>query len=326
MGQFVVAIDLGGTKILAAVVDREGRVVARARRETPQAGPVAVAAAMDSAAREAMSFAGIALEEVLALGVGAPGPLDPERGIVFSPPNLKGWEEVPLADLMREYFPLPVVLENDANAAAAGEWWRGAGRGVDDLVYLTVGTGIGGGLILRGELYRGAEGLAGEIGHVNVLPDGPLCGCGARGCLEAVASGPAIARMARQAVEEGRGKKILDHAQGHLEAITARVVEEAARDGDEAAREIFWKAGTYIGIVVGSLINLLNPRRVVIGGGVARAGELLFGPLQDAARAHSFPRAFQLAEILPALLGDDAGVVGVAAVVLQRLSRRLSRS
>ncbi|MDR5704419.1 MAG: ROK family protein [Armatimonadota bacterium] len=324
MDRFILAIDLGGTKILAAVVDQEGRVLARARRQTPQLGPAAVVREMASTAREAMSAAGLRLQEIAALGVGAPGPLDPERGIVFSPPNLRGWEDVPLADLLKEHFPLPVVLENDANAAAAGEWWRGAGRGVDHLVYLTVGTGIGGGLILGGKVYRGAGGLAGEIGHINVLPEGPLCGCGARGCLEAVAAGPAIARMARQAVEEGRGRRILEHSQGRIEAITAQTVEEAAREGDEVAREIFWRAGTYIGIAVGSLINLLNPQRVVIGGGVARAGPLLFDPIQEAARAHSFPRAFQGVEILPALLGEDAGVVGVAAVAFQRLGRKLS--
>ncbi|MBI3975688.1 MAG: ROK family protein, partial [Armatimonadetes bacterium] len=260
----VVSIDIGGTKTLSAVVDAQGLVLARRRMVTPQEGPRRF---VEAAAREVaalLSATGLRREDLLGLGVGAPGPLDPATGVVFEPPNLEGWRDVPLGDFLEEATGIRAYVENDANAAALGEAWVGAGAGVRDLVYITVSTGIGGGLIFGGELYHGVSGTAGEIGHMTVEPDGPICTCGRRGHLENLASGTAIARMATEGVRTGRRTSM---ASLSPEEITAEAVARAAA-GDPFAQEIYARAGGYIGVAVASLVNVLNPEMVVFGGGV----------------------------------------------------------
>jgi glucokinase len=317
---YVVGVDLGGTKILTALVDLTGTVRARRRVLTPQAGPAAVVEAIAATVEGVLADAGLARTDCLGVGVGAPGPLDPRRGVVYEPANLPGWRDVPLAALLAEALGLPSHVENDANAAALGEWWVGAGRGIADLVYITVSTGIGGGIILGNRLLQGVSGTAGEIGHTVVDADGPLCGCGRRGHLEALASGRAIARMAAEAVASGRPTALA--AVGADPArLSAEVVAEAARHGDAVAREIYQRAGFYVGVGVANVLNLLNPRTVVIGGGVSKAGDLLLDPVRRTARQLAFDRPARDAEIVPAALGDDVGVVGAAAVVLERLGR-----
>lgn len=313
----VVGIDIGGTKTLSAVVDPAGRVLARHRIETPQTGPGAVVAALAAGAEAVVAAAGLRSEDLLGMGVGAPGPLDPATGVVFEPPNLEGWRNVPLAALLQDATSLRVFVENDANAAALGEAWVGAGAGVRDLIYITVSTGIGGGLILNGELYHGVSGTAGEIGHMTVEPDGPVCTCGRRGHLEAVASGQAIARMAQEAVRAGAPTRL--SALGPPEGLSAEAVARAAAEGDQLAGEIFARAGAYIGIAVASLVNVLNPAMVIFGGGVSKAGDLLFDPVRRVVRERAFERPAAAVRIVPAALGDDAGVIGAAAVVYRRL-------
>jgi glucokinase len=320
----VLAVDIGGTKILTAVVAADGRVLARHRLDTPPRGVEPVLAAVEAGARAALRGAGLALRDVTAAGVGAPGPLDPRAGIVFEPPNLPGWRNVPLADLLRGRLGLPVFVENDANAAAVGEWWVGAGRGAHDLIYLTVSTGIGGGIIIGDRLLQGASGTAGEVGHMTIDVDGPPCPCGrSTGCLEVLASGTAIARMAREALALPRPTALRGFAGGDPAAIEARHVAEAAQAGDAVAAEIFERAATYLGVGVANLLNLCNPQRIVIGGGVSKAGALLFEPVRRVATARAFERPGRDAQILPAALGDDVGVVGAAAVALQRSGRGL---
>ncbi|MDR7537326.1 MAG: ROK family protein [Armatimonadota bacterium] len=307
-------VDLGGTKILAAVVDETGRVGATARAATPQAGPPAVVEAIAATADRALAAAGVSRAAVRAAGVGAPGPADPATGVVFAPPNLQGWRDVPLAALVRERLGMPVAVENDANAAALGEHWVGAGRGVDDLLYITVGTGVGGGLILRGQLYTGVSGTAGEIGHMVLVPGGPRCACGRLGCLEAVASGSAIVREARAALAAGRPSMLAGAS-----ALDAREVARAAAEGDPLAREVFARAAGYLGLAAANLVNLLNPAMLIIGGGVARAGELLLGPVRRIVQAEAFERPAAAVQIVPAALGLHAGAVGAAAAARLRL-------
>jgi len=314
-GRAVVSIDVGGTKTLTAVVNEQGRVLARRRMETPQEGPERF---VEAAAREVAALlaeAGLRREDLLGLGAGAPGPLDPATGVVFEPPNLEGWRDVPLAALLAEAIGIPAFIENDANAAAVGEAWVGAGAGVSDLIYITVSTGIGGGLIFGGELYHGTSGTAGEIGHMTIEPDGPTCTCGRRGHLEILASGTAIGRMATEAVVAGRPSTLSALPRGE---ITAAAVAEAAAAGDVLAIEVYARAGGYIGVAAASLVNVLNPQMIVFGGGVSKAGELLLAPVRQAVRERAFERPAEAVRIVPVALGDDVGVVGVAAVVYRR--------
>ncbi|MER3456667.1 MAG: hypothetical protein C4304_07260 [candidate division GAL15 bacterium] len=301
-----VAVDLGGTWIRAAAVGSEGEVERVLRERTPQAGPEAVADAIAGLVREFGPPRGT-------VGVAVPGPLSVREGLVLEPPNLRGWREVPLRRMLQERLGCPVLLENDANAAAVGEWWRGAGQGAQHLVYLTVSTGVGGGLVLDGRLYRGATDTAGELGHVVVDPQGPPCSCGRRGHLEGLASGPAIARWAAEQIRAGCRSSLAGK-----EPLSARDVAVAAEEGDELAREAFRRAGTYLGLAVAGLVNLLNPEVVVVGGGVAQAGRWLFDPMLEAARSQAFDRPWRAVRVVPAALGDHAGLVGAAYLASER--------
>jgi glucokinase len=311
----LVGVDLGGTKILAALVDSDGRVLDRVRQSTPQTGPDDVVETIAGSIRTLLERHRLAASAIAGVGIGAPGPMDPNTGVVFEPPNLQGWRDVPLAEMVTARLGISTFVENDANAAALGEWWVGAGAGVNDLIYITVSTGIGGGLILSGRLYYGVSGTAGEIGHMVLEPHGPRCGCGRLGCLEALASGTAIAREGRMAVAGGRSTTLAAIAQ---QALTAEDVARAARDGDPVARDIFARAATYLGIGITNLVNLLNPAMVIIGGGVSRAGELLFAPIRRIVTQEAFERPGTAVRIVPSALGEDVGAIGAAAVVRQR--------
>jgi glucokinase len=303
----VVAVDLGGTWVRAGQVSPTGEVRASLRVATPQAGPQAVVDAIAGAVRELLGG-----RPPGRLGVAVPGPLSVREGVVFEPPNLHGWGEVPLRAMLQDRLGCRAVLENDANAAALGEWWRGAGRGSRHMVYVTVSTGVGGGIILDGALHRGASDVAGEVGHVVVDPAGPVCPCGRVGHLEGIAAGPAIVRWVEERLQEGATSSLRGH-----HPLTAERVAAAAHEGDRLALEAFERAGRYLGWAVGGLLNLLNPEVVVVGGGVARAGAVLFEPMLEAARATAFPRAWEAARVERAVLDDHAGLVGVAYLALQ---------
>jgi|FaiFalDrversion3_1042247.scaffolds.fasta_scaffold01143_2 glucokinase len=309
MEEWVLAVDLGATNVRVGLVNAQGQVAVTVRTPTPQEGPEAVVETIAKLVEEVRVRARRVPDR---MGVGVPGPLSVEEGIVHAPPNLPGWREVPLRALLEGRLGLAVVLENDANAAAVGEWWRGAARGARHVLYITWSTGIGGGLIVDGRLYRGASDTAGEIGHLTVDPLGPLCPCGRRGHLEGIAAGRAIARAAREALGRGEPSVL-----GGQPEITARMVAEAARNGDALARRVLERAAGMMGLAVGSMLNLLNPEVVVIGGGVARSWDLVEGPLVEAARRSAFAVPFQAARIVPGALGDDAGLVGAAYIALQ---------
>ncbi|MFQ6100862.1 MAG: ROK family protein [Anaerolineae bacterium] len=318
----VIGIDLGGTKIRTALVDSAGKIIAHDRRETlAKEGLEAVIGRMLESARQVMAQAGAKQSQVAAVGIGAPGPLDIETGILVAPPNFPDWERVPLKRLIEDGLGITAFIENDANAAALGEHRFGAGQGVEHMIYVTVSTGIGGGLILDGRLYHGANGMAGEIGHMTIVPYGPLCGCGNRGCLEVLASGMAIAHQARERVARGVPTLLADLAEGDLERITAKLVATAADQGDGEAQKILAEAMDYLGIGMANLVNLFNPQLIVIGGGLTNIGDALFEPVRRQIDRRAFRVPAQTVRVVPAALGDNVGALGAAAVALRQALR-----
>ena len=310
-------VDLGGTKIAVAVVSARGEVLGEQRVKTPgREGPEAVIDALCEAVRQAAESAGVGLKNITAGGVGAPGPIDVRAGRVVAPPNLPGWTDVALGELLQERLGFPIRLENDANVAGLAEHRFGAGRGCSPLVYLTVSTGIGGALLVQGKLYAGATGAAGEFGHMILLPDGPLCGCGGRGCLEALASGTAIANRAQEIVRRGVASLLTERYAKRPNRITAEIVSSFAEAGDVEAKRILDHAMASLGMGVAGLVNALNPQRVVIGGGLSGLGPRLFEPVRRAVARHANPVAAGAVTIVPAELGDRVGVLGAAALAM----------
>lgn len=306
-------IDVGGTKIAAFRVARDGSVLDRMTVPTPAEDPEATIAAMIEAANRLLQ------PEVVAIGVGAAGIVDAHEGILRFAPNL-AWRELPIAGRMREALGLPCQVDNDANVAAWGEYRFGAGRGYRHMLLVTVGTGIGGGIVAGRRLFRGAHGFAAEIGHTIVEPNGPRCGCGNRGCWEQVASGQAIGRLGRNAAARYPGSLIASLAGHEPEGVSGEVVTKAARQGDEVARGILAEVGRRLGQGIAGLVNVLDPQVVVVGGGAIRAGDLLLEPARlaytDAVEA---PDHRPDVPIVAAQLGNDAGAVGAAALALEEL-------
>jgi len=308
----VLAIDIGGTKLAAGVVDTDGRMLVRGEVPTLAGeGLEPVLGRIVGLGRELLSRPEVARVRVHRIGVGCAGPVDIKAGLVFRPPNLPGWTRVPLTDHIQRSLGLPTVLENDANAAALGEFRYGAGKGTGSIVYMTVSTGIGGGIILDGKVWHGLKDAAGEVGHMTVCPDGPVCGCGNRGCLEAMSSGPSIARRGREAVAVGRQTRLSE-----ISKPTSADVVRLAQEGDPVAGEVWAEAVKYLGIGVAAVITILAPERVVIGGGVTMAGDALFQPLREQARQRVKLVPVESVPILPAALGPDVGILGAAAVAL----------
>lgn len=305
----LIAVDLGGTNIRVARFGAAAPPPIDLEKTPTLApeGPEAVVGRMVTLIERMTAGSGGPGR----IGVGAPGPLDPLRGVVLEAPNLPGWTNFPLRDRLAEHFGCPVGVGNDANLAALGEWRFGAGRGSRHLLYLTIGTGIGGGVIIDGRMLLGARGLGGELGHMTVDPNGPPCACGARGHLEGMACGPAIARAAAQRLAQGAASALRD-----LPApLTAEAIGQAARDGDDLARQVVAQAGEAIGLHLANLVHAFDPEVIVLGGGVAQIGAPLFEPLERALRAHILhPHYLEGLTVLPAALGDDAGLVGAMAL------------
>jgi glucokinase len=247
---------------------------------------------------------------VACIGVAAPGPVDPVAGVVLRAPSLPGWENLPLRAILSNALQTPVYVANDANVAALGEWVYGAGQGHQDLIYLTISTGIGGGIIVNGQLLLGANGLAGEVGHVTVLPDGPICSCGRRGHLEALASGPSIAGWVQEQLQSG-APSILPQEM----PLSAMQIANAAVEGDHLALAAFERAGTYLGEALANLINIFNPSAVILGGGVSCSGELLLTPIRKVLQRQVYSYQFlEKLKLTVAALGDEAGLLGALAL------------
>jgi glucokinase len=313
-------IDLGGTKILTAVANAEGNMLARDHSITPaREGPPAVIQSILESASRALEQAQITAADLAAIGVGAPGLSNPETGILFTSPNLPDWKDVPLRDIIERELGKKTFLINDANAAALGELFFGAGRGAKDFIYITLSTGIGGGIIIDGKIYTGSIGTAGELGHMTIDDKGPLCKCGNRGCWETLASGTALARDARQRIEEGSKTSILDYADGDPAKVTAEVIHQAAREGDRLAKECIISTGYYVGVGLANLVNIFNPEVIVIGGGLSNIGDMLLEPAFEEARRRAFQPSYQAVRFARAELGRNSGVLGAAAFALQKM-------
>jgi glucokinase len=304
-------VDIGGTKIAAGVVDETGAVLARGRRETPHRS-TAPSLVEDAIVDVVGELAGA--HPVMAVGIGAAGFVDADRASVLFSPHLS-WRHEPLREALGRRLDLPVVVENDANCAAWGEWRFGAGRGEDHLLVVNLGTGIGGGIVWRGRLERGRYGVAGEFGHMQVVAGGHRCECGNRGCWEQYASGKALVREARGLAASGSpmAHQLLDRAEGDPTTISGELVAELAQAGDPASRELFGELGGWLGVGLANLAAAFDPGRFVIGGGVSEAGELLLAPAREAFRRTLTGRGFRPeADVVRAGLGVDAGVVGAA--------------
>lgn len=304
---FTIGVDVGGTKIAGGVVDEKGVIGARARRETPSHDPGAIVETIIEVTKELA-----AQHDVDAVGVGSAGFVDSARSRVLFAPNL-AWRDIPVRDQVAEATGLPTVVENDANAAAWGEFRFGAAEDVDDMILLTIGTGVGGGVVLDGKIYRGAHGIAAELGHMRLVPDGHLCGCGLRGCIEAYASGTALVREAREAASLPSAERLLERAGGDVQRITGPMVTELAQAGDELAIVLIAEVGRWLGEAMGSFTAVFDPAAFVIGGGVSAAGDLLLRPAVEALRKNTTGAGHRPEpEVRVATLGNDAGVIGAA--------------
>lgn len=313
----MLGLDIGGTKLAAGVVDAAGRTRSfLVIPSYPKRGARAELDRLFALGRQALSQQPQdRTTAVRAVGIGCGGPLDPVRGVLLCPLHLPGWRDVPVTAWAQESFGLPAVLDNDGTAAAAGEHRFGAGTAARNLVYLTLSTGVGGGMVIDGRVYRGAAGNGGEPGHVSIDRNGRHCrGCGRRGCLEAYVSGTSIAERAREALSGGAASSL-----SALAEVTAADVDRAAAAGDPVATAVWEQTTEALACGLTSIVNLLEPELVVLGGGVTRAGERLLGPVREAVRRQAMGPAARACRIVPAALGDRVGVAGAAAVAFERL-------
>ena len=313
--QKYIGCDLGGTNLRAAIVDVEtGEVIHQRTIPTlAREGHDAIMQRMADLCLQVIQTAEMRKEEIGGIGIGVPGVLDLEKGETLFLPNLSGtWPHVPLRNTITKLTNLPTKLLNDVRSITNGEWLFGAGQGLDTIAVFAIGTGIGGGLVLNRQLHLGIGGTGGELGHSVIDFNGPRCGCGNYGCLEAYASGPAIAAMGMKAVAQGLTTRISDLCEYDLNKITPKLIAEAARSGDEIAKNIYEKAGFYLGIAATNVCVSIGPRRIVLSGGVAKAGDLLLEPMRRCVREHVFVMPVDEVEIVTSELGNNAGMIGVA--------------
>jgi glucokinase len=307
---------VGGTKVLALVAIADGQVLGEAVIPTPASeGPVRVVEVMAQAANQAMANAGVELSAVHGVGIAAAGAIDQRRGIVIHSPHLLGWDRVPLVQLLQHHLQLPTVMDNDANLAALGEYTYGAGQGVDNLLFVTLSTGIGGGIIIGGRLYRGGHGFAGEVGHISVLAGGPRGWSSVAGAVEALASGSALAGEVSRRLRNGEPSLLQERGSAHgTEAVTAELIFEAYHRGDELARKVVAQAVVYLGAGLTSLVNVLDPELLIIGGGLANQWEAYIEPAVEIMRAQAMAGIGRSLRVVPAALGARAGALGAVAL------------
>ena len=311
MKKYVIGVDLGGTKISTAISTIEGNILANVVLPTKaEEGEVAVLGRIIQSIDEVIVGSSTSIDEVEAIGIGSPGPLDAKKGIIITTPNLP-FKDYNLVQKKKKKYNIPVYLDNDANAAAIGEYMFGAGKGKESIIYFTVSTGVGGGAVLDGKVYRGHTSNALEIGHTTVDPNGPRCNCGNLGCLEAMSSGTAIAKKGKEAVSTN-----VETSLKKYDTITSYEVFKEAEAGDEVAKDIIDNALTYLGIGVANAIATFDPEMIIIGGGVSKAGDIVFDTVKKVVHKSCFKSMAESCEIVPAGLGSDAGVVGAVALAI----------
>ena len=314
----ILAVDIGGTKIITAIVSVEGQVIAKERSLTlADEGPSSVINRLLEAIDRLLDSKSMDSSQLGSISLAVAGGIDIVRGLVTSSPHLPGWHDVPLRDMVRNKYRVATFLLNDASAAALGEHRFGAGRGVNNLVLLTIGTGIGGGIIIDGKLYNGPSGSAGELGHMTVDISGPKCVCGNIGCLETLVSGPVMVGEAVKRINQGASSSLVEMVSGRIEDITAENIGAAARAGDSLSLDIITKTGTYLGFGLVNVVNIFNPEMIILGGGVAELGDLLLDPARCIVKERAFPISTQAVRIVTAELGDEAAVRGAAVFALE---------
>ncbi len=325
MRDFAIGVDVGGTNLRAAAIDSDGQIFEKIQLTTDvQSGRDAVLEEMCAAVAELRArYASTA--RLVGIGFGVPGLIYMEEGKIRESPNLPGWNDYPIREEIERRLGTRVMLENDANAAALGEKWMGLGREVDSLAMLTLGTGVGGGVVQNGRIWHGMLGMAGELGHITVTPDGPRCGCGNHGCLEALASATAIVRMAREAIREGRSPALARAARERPQ-LTSEVVYQKATEGDEAARDVFITVGRALGIALSDLVNIFNFPLYTITGGVIEAWDLFAPVMLAEVQRRSFVYRTGGTLIARSQLGNEAGLYGAAYLPLQALSLEPTKS
>ena len=311
-----IGVDLGGTNMRGILVDAKGVIInqLKCRSQVKRGKEIAINKLLDLIQK--LIAQSVSLGHLIGIGVGAPGPLDVKKGIIHFAPNLPGWKEVYLKKILKEKFNMKVVLENDANAAAWGERCFGAGKGINNLVCFTLGTGIGGGIIIDGKIYHGNNFVSAEFGHMTVNKDGPLCNCGNRGCLEAYSSATGIRNRIKDKIKKGITSQFFTNIDDYLnESVSLKSIFETARMGDDLTKNIVEDAITYLGIAMANIANLLNPEMIIVTGGISREGENLMIPLKKVVKKRTLSSNYQFLKIVTGELGDFAGALGAAALL-----------
>lgn len=309
--KYVIGIDLGGTKISGAISDLQGNILSQHTTPTlAQEGEEAVLNRIIEVIEKVMSDSDKSSDEIKAIGIGSPGPLDAKKGIIITTPNLP-FKNFALVEPIQNKFGIHTYLDNDANVAAIGEYLFGAGKGTKNMVFVTVSTGIGGGAIINGYIYRGNTSNALEVGHTTLVEDGPRCNCGNYGCAEALASGTAIGKRANEAIENGANTSLSNY-----DKVTSYEVFVEAKKGDKVAVDIIDKCLNYLGICIANIVNTFDPEMVIIGGGVSKAGDIVFDKVKEVVNKRALQAMAEQCKIVPAGLGTDAGVIGAVALAL----------
>lgn len=319
MDRFLIGVDMGGTNVRMGIVTPEGKVLKKVQYRTDiSKGGLALFERLVSNLKDLVQENFKESNQLIGIGIGVAGPIDMKKGLIMEPPNLPGLKGFPLRDFLRGKISSPIAIENDANAFTLGEGWVGAAKGCKHYCGITLGTGVGGGIVVAGKILHGVEGMAGEVGHMVINPKGPLCGCGGRGCLEVYASGTGIRRMALEAIEKGKGKGILKWSGGDPQQMTSENIFEAAQSGDITAKKIFNEMGKSLGLGLINLIHLFNPEKIVIGGKVSRAWDYFIGSVMEVVQERSMKGPREKLQIVKAKCGDDAGMLGAAYSALKK--------
>lgn len=315
--KYIIGIDLGGTKISGAISDADGNILNDITVETASyEGVEPVIFRIKGIVSHLLKVTGINREDVYGIGIGSPGPLDSKKGIIANAVNIKGFIDIPIVSILENEFNIKTYLDNDANAAALGELWFGAGKGCKNFIYITVSTGIGSGIVIDGDIYSGTTGNAGELGHTTVDINGVKCNCGNYGCLETISSGTAIGRIARERLSKGEESMLREYS-----AVTSKEVFECAAKGDRMASEVIDYSIGHLGIAIANVVAIFDPEKVIIGGGVSKAGEVVFKKIREVVRTRCFKTMADTVQIVPAGLGTNAGVAGAIGIVLSKIRK-----